>query len=326
MSEKTESEIESQKDFENENNIKDDLIVKKTESITYEEIKSEEGGEATNQDDFELISIKNEVIDSEYDVQINENVNSKNQKDVVDNHHNLNESEKQMNKQNDEPKTEDSVVINTRKRRLLQGMQSTCEQIGSKRKSETVLVQNESLTNNESPPSPSPPLPTKEKSQKYEIFKPTIKMSKKETSTSNASNSLISNQQQQPLIIQADSSDEILNNERKTNNNNQECENMFELNKSIKTDPLESVKNESDDYQSKNEKGSLIKENSKFKCLFFQLENNKIVEEETCSDKEISNSQSSKYAFHLIGKAKLKSNGLILLLFLSLRNKFTRRR
>jgi hypothetical protein len=216
LSEKNESEIESQ----NENMSKDDLIVKKIEIVReYEEIKSEE----ETQDDFELISIKNEVIDTEYE--INENVN-KTQKEV-DNH------EIQINKQNDE----DSMVVNTRKRRLLQGHSTTtCEQINNKRKSETVSILNESLTSESTLSVPSPPPPTiaKQTSQKYEIFKPTIKMSKKEPcSTSlNASN--------QQLNIHVDSSDEYSNNESKTNSNS---ENMFE---SIKNDV-----NESGDCQSK---------------------------------------------------------------------------
>lgn len=216
LSEKNESEIES----ENENMSKDDLIVKKIEIVReYEEIKSEE----ETQDDFELISIKNEVIDTEYE--INENVN-KTQKEV-DNH------EIQINKQNDE----DSMAVNTRKRRLLQGHSTTtCEQINNKRKSETVSILNESLTSESTLSVPSPPPPTiaKQTSQKYEIFKPTIKMSKKEPcSTSlNASN--------QQLNIHVDSSDEYSNNESKTNSNS---ENMFE---SIKNDV-----NESGDCQSK---------------------------------------------------------------------------
>jgi hypothetical protein len=216
LSEKNESEIESQ----NENMSKDDLIVKKIEIVReYEEIKSEE----ETQDDFELISIKNEVIDTEYE--INENVN-KTQKEV-DNH------EIQINKQNDE----DSMAVNTRKRRLLQGHSTTtCEQINNKRKSETVSILNESLTSESTLSVPSPPPPTiaKQTSQKYEIFKPTIKMSKKEPcSTSlNASN--------QQLNIHVDSSDEYSNNESKTNSNS---ENMFE---SIKNDV-----NESGDCQSK---------------------------------------------------------------------------
>jgi hypothetical protein len=216
LSEKNESEIESQ----NENMSKDDLIVKKIESVReYEEIKSEE----ETQDDFELISIKNEVIDTEYE--INENVN-KTQKEV-DNH------ETQINKQNDE----DSMVVNTRKRRLLQGHSTTtCEQINNKRKSETVSILNESLTSESTLSVPSPPPHTiaKQTNQKYEIFKPTINMSKKEPcSTSlNASN--------QQLNIHVDSSDEYSNNESKTNSNS---ENMFE---SIKNDV-----NESGDCQSK---------------------------------------------------------------------------
>jgi hypothetical protein len=97
------------------------------------------------------------------------------------------------------------MVVNTRKRRLLQGHSTTtCEQINNKRKSETVSILNESLTSESTLSEPSPPPPTiaKQTSQKYEIFKPTIKMSKKEPcSTSlNASN--------QQLNIHADSSDE----------------------------------------------------------------------------------------------------------------------
>jgi hypothetical protein len=161
LSEKNESEIESQ----NENMTKDHLIVKKIESVSeHEEIKIEYGF----RDDFELISIKNEVIDTEYE--INENV-YKTQKEV-DNH------ETQINKQNDE----DSMVVNTRKRRLLQGHSTTCEQINNKRKSEAVSILNESLTSESilSVPSPPPLRIAKQTSQKYDKFQPTIKMSKKE--------------------------------------------------------------------------------------------------------------------------------------------------
>ena len=50
-------------------------------------------------------------------------------------------TETQINKQNDE----DSMVVNIRKRRLLQGNSITCEQINNKPKSETVSISNETL-------------------------------------------------------------------------------------------------------------------------------------------------------------------------------------
>lgn len=208
MSEKNESEFENQKD--NSSNVTEyEAIMKKTEPIiSCEEIKcetrnhNENSISSTNINNFQLISIKSEVIDTEYDsnvskeVLVSDTVNNNNNKkqEVVENR--LVESIDKLKQNIEDTKIEEissssstsssssghssSVIINTRKRRLLQGVQATCEQISIKRKSETTS-NNESL--NESPSMLV--ATTKQATQKYEIFKPTIKMQKKESCNNN---------------------------------------------------------------------------------------------------------------------------------------------
>ena len=224
--------------------------------MSNDEIKTESPPENNN---CTLISIKNEVIDSEYDNKVIEERRDNDcnlittiaaKRDLETSskfeENNLKETPdtEKNNTQNDDiieksPSSSASSNINmfTRKRRLLQNM-PTCEPINMKRKSETVNDQ------------PINTL-TKQTNQKYEIFKPTIKIQKKELCNNNVIN-VINDLSDSPKISQNESITVTAQESSNIKETSSQISDDFSLNEKYKNNTNQNVtiyNNDSEDFK-----------------------------------------------------------------------------